>query len=88
MKIKEGFIVREVMGQAVAIPTGKASEDFSGMVKLNNTGKDIWNGVADGLSKTEIVEKIVKKYDVSFEDAETGVQKFLSQMIERGFIEE
>ena len=44
--------------------------------------------MADGLSKTEIVEKIVKKYDVSLEDAETGVQKFLSQMIERGFIEE
>ncbi len=88
MKIADGFVIREIMGQAVAVPTGQASESFSGMIKLNETGKEVWNGVAEGLSEEEIVERIVEKYEVSAEDAKQGVSKFLKQMVERGFIQQ
>ena len=45
MKIKEGFVLRDVVGQAVVIAVGEASKKFHGMINLNSTGKVIWQGV-------------------------------------------
>ena len=86
MKIKDGFVVRDIMGQCVVVATGEASQDFSGMIKLNDTGKVIWEGVASGKSEDEIVDFIVSKYDVEKDRAKTSVKKFIDEMKDRGFI--
>ena len=39
MKIKEGYVLREVAGQAVVIAVGEASKTFHGMINLNETGR-------------------------------------------------
>ena len=38
MKIKNGFVLRDVGGQAVVIAVGEASKTFHGMINLNATG--------------------------------------------------
>ena len=38
VRIKDGFVLRDVAGQTVVIATGEASRDFHGMVKLNGKG--------------------------------------------------
>lgn len=38
MKIKEGFILRNVAGSYVVVPIGEATLDFNGMMSLNETG--------------------------------------------------
>ena len=86
MKIKEGFVIRDIMGQCVVVATGEASEDFSGMIKLNDTGKDIWEAVSEGKSESEIVEQIVNDYDVDSERAKASVDKFINEMKDNGFI--
>lgn len=86
MKIKDGFVVRDIMGQCVVVATGEASESFSGMIKLNDTGKDIWEGVAAGMSEAEITDKIVEDYDVDKERAKASVSKFIADMKDKGFI--
>ncbi len=86
MKIKDGFVVRDIMGQCVVVATGEASESFSGMIKLNDTGKDIWEGVASGKSEDEIVDSIVSEYDVEEDRAKTSVKKFIDEMKDKGFI--
>ena len=48
MRIKQGFVMRDVAGQAVVIATGDASRDFHGMVKLNQTAAVVWHGVGRG----------------------------------------
>ncbi len=50
MKIKNGFVLREIAGQAIVIAAGEASRDFHGMIKLNATGKLVWQGAAEGLT--------------------------------------
>ena len=86
MKIKDGFVVRDIMGQCVVVATGEASESFSGMIKLNDTGKDIWEGVASGKSEDEIVDFIVREYDVEEDRAKTSVKKLIDEMKDKGFI--
>jgi hypothetical protein len=86
MKMQEGFVMREVAGQYVVVAVGEASKTFHGMIKLNSTGKDIWEGLEKGLTEEEIVEVLVEKYDVQNSDVKNDVQEFLKQMREVGII--
>lgn len=86
MKIKDGFVLREVAGQAVVIATGEASRDFRGMIKLNGTGKVVWQGLMDGLTEEQIVANITASYEVSPEQAHADVRELLDQMQNAGFL--
>ena len=86
MRIKKGFVLREIAGQAMVIATGKASKSFHGMVTLNDTGRDIWLGLQDGLSENEIVDKLTSDYDISREQAAIDVKNLISKMNDAGFL--
>ena len=87
MRIKQGFVMRDVAGQAVAIATGEASKSFHGMVKLNGTGADIWRGVEEGLDETAIAERVAAKYEVDLDRARRDVDAFIARMREAGLME-
>ncbi len=86
MRIKQGFVLREVAGQIMVIATGEASKDFHGMIKLNATGKEIWQGLQAGLSEQEIVARLADIYEVETEKAKEDTRAFVKQMKEMGFI--
>lgn len=87
MKIKQGFVMRDVAGQAVAIATGEASKSFHGMVKLNDTGAVIWNGIEKGLDEAEIAERLAAGYDVEADQALKDVGSFIARMRDAGLVE-
>lgn len=84
MKIKEGMIVRHVMDTDIAIDV---TGDFSGMVKLNASSLEIWNGVAAGKSVREIALALTEQYEVTEEKALDDVERFCSDMVAQGFFE-
>lgn len=85
MKIKEGFVLRDIGGETVVVSTGEASKDFYGMIKLNQTGKIIWEGISEGLSKELIVTKLLDQYDVDKDKAENDVDRMIDKMAKAGF---
>ncbi len=88
MRIKQGFVMRDVAGQAVAVATGKASETFRGMIKLNATGARIWRGIEQGLDEPTIAERLVADYGIPAEQAAADVTAFVSRMREAGLLED
>ena len=86
MRIKNGFVLREVAGQIMVIATGEASKDFHGMIKLNKTGKVIWLGLQEGLSEDKIAECLQEQFDVDLEKAKQDTRAFVQQMEEMGFV--
>ena len=86
MRIKKGFVLREVAGQIMVIATGEASKDFHGMIKLNSTGKEIWLGLQEGLSEEDIAKRMAEKFDVEQDKAAEDTHAFLKQMEEMGFL--
>lgn len=63
MKIKSGFILRDVAGKTFVVATGELSKKFKGMITLNETGKFIWNLLANDITKEEIVNKMLEVYE-------------------------
>lgn len=88
MKIKEGFVLREVANQAIVIAVGKASETFKGMIKMNQTSKDIWNYIQKGLDVEDIVLEMKKKYDVDETVIRKDVLYIISVLRENNILED
>lgn len=86
MKIREGFVLREVADQAIVIATGEVSKEFNGMIKLNSTGKMIWKGIQEGLYEKEISMKLSDIYGIDVHKAEEDTKKMIQQLKEAGFL--
>lgn len=88
MKIKGDFVLREVMGQSVAVPVGETSKNFHGMIKLNASGAEIWKDLEKGLTKEQIAQRIVEQYDaIEMDEALLKVETFLTKLQDAGIIE-
>ena len=87
MKIRSGFILREVLGSPMVVATGDAARNFHGMIKLNETAGFICRCLQDGLTEPQIAAKLAEVYDVSPERAAADVAALLRQMDEHGFLE-
>lgn len=86
MRVKEGFVLREVAGQAVVIATGEASRDFHGLIRLNETGCRIWRGLEAGLEREAIAESLAAEFDVSPADALADVDSLVARMEAEGLL--
>ena len=64
MKIRNGFILKDVAGKTFVVATGELSKSFKGMITLNETGKFIWMQLQNKTTKEAIVEAIMKEYDI------------------------
>lgn len=87
MKIKDGYVIRKVMGNFVVIATGEASRNFHGMVKLNETAAEIWEYVAEGRDVDAIVAEMLSKYDVNETKLRSDVENTIKSFEKQGFIE-
>ena len=88
MKIKKGFIVRQIAGQNVAIAIGEMSKKFHGMIKLNDTGLFIWNLLQNDTTEAAIVDAVTAEYEVDVETATADVRRILGALKDAGIIEE
>ncbi len=80
MKIKKGFVLREIAGQYMAVPVGERVNDLHGMIALNETGAFIWKLLENDKTEEELAEALTEDYDVSFEEALGAVKEFHEMM--------
>ena len=87
MKIKNGFVMREVGGANVVVPVGEMSKAFHGMINLNETGAFLWKFFAEEHTLNEGVAALLGEYDVDEALAREEVEKFLETIERHGFTE-
>lgn len=85
MKLKEGFILRELAGQTVVIPSGQGM-DLNLMITLNETGAFLWKILEKGAEETDLVAALLQEYNVDETTAAKHVALFVQKMRENGFI--
>ena len=72
MRVDDGFVLREIAGDYVIIPTGKTVLDFNGMITVNEVGVSIWKMLQEETTFENNVKGILDEYDA---DEETGILK-------------
>ena len=87
MQTREGYLLRDVAGTPVVVATGKAAEQFLGMMNLNKTGAFFWKLLEKGATEEELVEKAMERYEVSEEVVRRDVKGFLERLTQIGALE-
>ena len=87
MKIKNGFMLREVAGSYIVVAVGKASAQFNGLITLNETGVVIWKALEKGADENELVAAVTAEYDIDRETAARDVSLFVEKCKKVGILE-
>ena len=87
MKITREYILREIAGDYIIIPTGKTVLDFNGLITLNEVGVSLWKMLQNEVTFDELVQGVLDEYDVEPAVAREDIQEFLDQLVNRGIIE-
>lgn len=89
MKIKKGFVLREVCGQNVIVGEGLDAINFGRMLSLNKTAAWIWKEAArqGEFTAQSLAVAMCEEYDVAPETALTDIEKTLNQWLELNVIE-
>ena len=85
MKLKDGFLLREVAGQTVVLPTG-GDLDLNMMITLNETGKLLWEHLQSETDEAALTAALLAEYDVDEETARKSVAAFVANLKEHDFL--
>lgn len=84
MQISKDYVMREIAGDHIIVPTGKEALKFQGLIIVDEVGALIWRLLQEkDLSLQELEEVIVNEYDVSKETASKDINEFLKQLISK-----
>ena len=86
MKRNTDFMLRDIAGEVILVPTGAATQQFNGMITLNEVAAFIWKNLDESESREILVDKIMDEFEVDRETATRDVIGFVSAFYERGLV--
>ncbi|MCD7734765.1 MAG: PqqD family protein [Clostridiales bacterium] len=86
MKIDSDLVIRNIAGEVVLIPTGKAALNNPGIITLTESGELLVRKLQEGCEFDDLVDCLLVEYEVEREQAEQDVTAFLGKLKERGLL--
>ena len=88
MRAVKDFIMREIAGETILIPSGSAAKKFNGLITVNELGAFIWNALSEDLTLDALTERITDTYEVDAATARVDASEFLNELRQVGALEE
>ena len=85
MKLKDGFLLRQVAGQNVVLPAGEEM-DLNMMITLNDTAAFLWERLQTETDENALVADLLREYDVDADTARRCVADFVKKLNANGFL--
>ncbi|MBO5465281.1 MAG: PqqD family protein [Alistipes sp.] len=88
MRIKQGYNVREIVGENVVIMSGREGADMTRIITLNDSALLLWNSLcAKEFTIDDVARVLLDNYDVEPSQALTDAQKWVAKMQEAELLE-
>ncbi len=89
MRVKKGFINRNVCGESVLLATGQENIDFTNIISLNETADFLWKELAqrEDFTIDDMVELLTGEYEVEADEAKADCQALVQQWTDAGILE-
>lgn len=87
MKIKDGFVVKEVGNQYMVLPVGEGALNFNGIMTLNKTGKFLFELLQENRELDELLECVLDKFEVDIHIAKKDIIEFTQSLQNKGLLE-
>ena len=86
MKRKDNFVLQNVGGENLLVPTGEAVTDLNGIVTLNETGVFVWQLLSEERTLDELAASVAREFGIDQTRARFDVQVFLEEIKQFGLL--
>lgn len=87
MKIKDGFVLRNVIDEYMVMPTGENIAKFEGAVVLNEVSAMLYKLLEKSTNREDLLTAMLNQYDVDEETASTDLDEVLEVFDTIGILE-
>jgi len=89
MKLKKGFVLREVCGENVIVGEGVETVDFGKLINLNATAALLWKKATElgDFTAEQLAEALTEIYEVNYEQALKDTERLLGRWKNVGLVE-
>lgn len=87
MKIKDGFMLRQIAGSWVVVPLEQRVVEFNGLMTLNESGAMLWKLLETGAEIDDLVKAITNEYAIDENTAKKDIKELLDNLEVKGLIE-
>lgn len=87
-RINRNYKYREIAGKYYLIPTSQAAERSKNPMQLTETAAWIWKQIEASKDIDEIAIAMTEEFEVTFAVASNDVERFVSFLLNHGFLEE
>ena len=89
MKIKKGFVLRQVCGENVIVGEGLEAINFGKLLSLNETAAWLWQQAAKmgDFTIDSLVAKLLEEYDVTEDVARNDVSNIVNEWVKVAVVE-
>ena len=88
MKIRDGFVLRNVVDEYIVMPTGENIAKFEGAVVLNEVSAFVFRQLENAVSRDDLLTAIVNEFDVDEATAAADLDELLAQFGKMGLLED
>lgn len=82
MKIKEGFVIKNIAGTNVVVPLGSNTVSFRAIITLNESGAFIWKQLETERTEDQLVTALINEYDIDEATARADIKELIGKMQE------
>lgn len=87
MKIKDGFVLRNVVDEFIVMPTGDNIAKFEGAVVLNEISAFIYRQLENPVSRDDLLTAVLNEYEVDEATAAADLDALLEKLTDMGILE-
>ena len=88
MKAKPGFVLRNIVGEHLLMPTGDNISVFKGSVLLNEVSAFVWEKLQLPVSREDLLQAVLAEFDVDEATASADLDKLLAELNGYGLLED
>lgn len=87
MKINKNYVVKNIIGEVVIVPTGETTQYFNGLISTNQVAGFIWENMEKCDTPEDMLKLVLENFDVEEEQARNDVLGFLDTLKKAKMIE-
>ena len=88
MQASKDYLMRNIAGETILIPSGAAAQKFNGLVTVNALGAFIWDQLQQPITLDALVARITEEYEVEEATARSDAEEFLAELRQIGALED
>ena len=88
MRIKNGFILRKIADQYMAVPVGARTRELHGMIAMNETAAFLWEKMSEECTEDDLSQALLDTYEIDTEKSKEVVQRFIDMLKKEGVLED